>query len=59
MANPPTKNPVAGGFFMALGLLAGAIVGMFRGQSSLYMIAGLLIGSAIALTIWLVDRSKR
>ena len=59
MANPSSKNPVAGDFFMALGLLAGAIVGMFRGQSSLYMIAGLLIGSAIALTIWLVDRSKR
>ena len=59
MANPSSKNPVAGGFFMALGLLVGTIVGVSRGQTSLFMIAGLLIGSAIALTIWLVDRSKR
>ncbi|MAC10930.1 MAG: hypothetical protein CMN74_01595 [Sphingorhabdus sp.] len=59
MANPPSKNPVAGGFFIAAGLLIGAIIGIFRGQSSLYMIGGLLIGGAIALAIWLVDRSKR
>ena len=43
---------------MAAGLLGGAVIGMFRGQSSLYMIAGLILGSAIALAIWLKDRSK-
>ncbi len=44
---------------MAAGLLVGALIGMFRGQSSLYMIGGLIIGSAIALMIWLRDRPRR
>ena len=59
MATPPRKNPVAGGFFIAAGLLGGAILGTFRGEPSLYMVIGLAIGCALALAIWLIDRSRR
>lgn len=59
MAKPSTKNPIAGGFFIATGMLGGAVIGTFRGEPSLYMVSGLAIGCAIALAIWLIDRTKR
>jgi hypothetical protein len=58
MANTPTKNPIAGGFFIAAGMLGGAILGAFNGQPSLYMIIGLGLGCAAALAIWLIDRRR-
>lgn len=57
MASPPPKNRIAGGFFIAAGMLGGGILGAFSGQPSLYMVIGLALGCAIALGIWFVDRS--
>ena len=59
MATPPTRNPLAGGFFIAAGMLGGAILGAFQGEPSLYMVIGLGLGCAIALAIWLIDRARR
>ncbi len=58
MASPPTKNPVAGGFFIAAGMIGGAVLGMFQGEPSLYMVIGLGLGCAAALAIWLIDRAR-
>jgi hypothetical protein len=49
---------LAGGIFIALGLLVGAIVGVAIDQPSAGMITGFAIGAGIALTVWLVDRRK-
>ena len=56
--NSPKKPSMAGGFFMAAGLLIGAITGVAIGQPSAGMITGLVIGGAIALGIWFLDRSR-
>lgn len=58
MAKPSSRNPVAGGFFIAAGMLGGAVIGIFQGEPSLYMVAGLALGCAVALAIWLIDRRK-
>jgi hypothetical protein len=54
------KNPprLAGGIFVALGLLVGAIGGIAMNQPSAGMIAGFGVGSAIALLVWLIDRKR-
>jgi hypothetical protein len=49
---------LAGGIFIALGLLVGAIAGVAMNQPSAGMITGFAVGAAIALIIWLVDRRK-
>ncbi len=57
-APEPQRPRLAGGIFIALGLLVGTIFGLFYGQSSVGMIAGLAVGSAIALFIWFIDRRR-
>jgi len=49
---------LAGGIFIALGLLLGAIVGIAMNEPSAGMIIGFGIGSAIAIVIWLLDRKQ-
>ena len=46
----------AGGFFIALGGIAGAILGVIMGQPSIGLLAGLALGGLAALVIWLRDR---
>ncbi len=59
MSGTENSRPrLAGGIFVALGLLLGAMGGIVLGQPSLGMVAGLGIGSAIALVIWFVDRKR-
>jgi hypothetical protein len=59
MSGTENSRPrLAGGIFVALGLLVGAIVGIAMNQPSVGMIAGFGIGSAIALIIWLFDRKR-
>jgi hypothetical protein len=53
-----SKPRLAGGIFVALGLLVGAIVGIALNQPSLGMVAGFGVGAVIALAVWFVD-SKR
>jgi hypothetical protein len=53
-----TRNPVSGGFAIGLGALAGGLWGVNHGQAILGLASGIGIGAAIALIVWLVDRSR-
>ncbi len=60
-STPEPRHPskgYAGGFFIFLGLLAGAILGVAYGHASLGMVLGFAVGSAIATAIWLLDRRR-
>ncbi len=52
------RPTMAGGIFLFISLLVGAIAGTALGQPSLGTIAGFIVGSALALTVWLVDRNR-
>ena len=54
--NQKTKNTSAGGVFVAIGPLLGAVLGGLMGQPSIGLLTGLAIGSLIAIAIWLKDR---
>ena len=59
MSEPVNSQPrVAGGIFVALGLLLGAIVGVAVDQPSAGMIIGMGIGAVIAVGVWLFDRKR-
>jgi hypothetical protein len=59
MSEPENSQPrLAGGIFVALGLLIGAIVGVAVDQPSAGMITGMGIGAAIAVAVWLFDRKR-
>lgn len=47
---------MAGGIFLALGPIGGAIVGSLLGQPSAGFLAGLVLGVAAALLVWLARR---
>lgn len=53
-----SRPRLAGGIFIALGLLIGAIGGIAMNQPSAGMVIGLGVGSAIAIVIWLQDRKR-
>ena len=56
MAN--RSGPQAGGFIIAVAILAGTIVGGLKGQPSIGLLAGLGLGVAIAVAVWLRDRAR-
>ncbi len=59
MSNAENSPPrLAGGIFIAFGLLLGAIGGVVMDQPSAGMVIGLGIGAAIALIVWLFDRKR-
>lgn len=59
MSGTENSRPrLAGGIFVALGLLLGAIGGIALNQPSLGMVTGFGVGSAIALLIWFIDRKR-
>lgn len=53
---PSPRGPVAGGAILALSLFAGVAAGVAMGQPSLGFLAGLGVGIAVCVTIWLRDR---
>ena len=57
MANP-SRTPMAGGFILAIALIAGVIIGMARGEASMGFVGGLAVGLAGLLIVWLVDRRR-
>lgn len=57
MANRP--GPQAGGFIIAVAILAGTIIGGLMGQPSIGLLAGLGLGVIAALAVWLKDRARR
>jgi len=52
------RSPAAGGIFLFLGPVIGAVYGVEAGQPVVWMLVGFAVGVAIALAIWLVDRRK-
>lgn len=54
-----SRPRLAGGIFIALGLLVGAIGGVVVNEPSLGMVTGLGVGAAIALAVWIIDRRRR
>ena len=55
MATSPRPSRAAG-IFLAVGAIAGAIVGNHYGEASAGLLIGLGAGVVIALALWLVDR---
>lgn len=49
---------LAGGIFIAIGMLGGAVVGVFVDQPSAGMVIGLGIGIAAAAITWLIDSRR-
>lgn len=62
MTSPPDNRPkrpsMAGGFLLAVSIMAGTIIGGLLGQPSLGLLMGTAIGIAIGAAIWLVDRKR-
>ena len=52
------RTPFAGGIFLFLGPVIGALYGLGRGEPILWMLYGFGAGLAIAILIWLLDRRK-
>lgn len=57
MAASRSRTPRAGGIAIALGIVAGPIVGALTGhQPTLGLLVGVGAGVLVALAIWLLDR---
>jgi uncharacterized protein YqgC (DUF456 family) len=60
MSGTENSQPrLAGGIFIAFGLLIGAIIGVFMDQPSAGAVIGMAIGIVIAVVIWVMDRKRR
>jgi UDP-N-acetylmuramyl pentapeptide phosphotransferase/UDP-N-acetylglucosamine-1-phosphate transferase len=53
------RTPTAGGIFLFLGPVVGAVYGISRGEPILWMLYGFGAGVALAILIWLIDRYRR
>ena len=53
------QSRLAGGIFIAFGLLIGAVVGVAMDQPSAGAVTGMAIGSFIAVVIWVLDSKRR
>lgn len=52
------KSPLAGGILILGGFLAGAVVGVLRGDASRWTLAGVVIGVILSLILWALDRRR-
>lgn len=50
------RTAAAGGIFLFLGPVVGAIYGISRSEPILWMLYGFGAGVALAILVWLVDR---
>ena len=55
---PKPRNAAAGGIFLFLGPVVGALYGIGRGEPIQWMLYGFAAGVAIAVLVWLVDRRR-
>ena len=59
MSGTENSQPrLAGGIFIALGLLVGAIAGVVMDQPSAGMVIGLVLALLSLSLIWLLDRKR-
>jgi len=60
MSGTENNQPrLAGGIFIAFGLLIGVILGVVFDQPSAGAVAGMALGCAIAIVIWIMDSKRR
>lgn len=52
------KGPVAGGVFLALGAIGGALAGVMVGEASAGLLVGLAIGAGLAGLVWYMDSRR-
>lgn len=50
------KSPAGGGCLIFAGFLLGAVIGVARGQPSLGVLTGVLLGTLLAIVLWLAGR---
>jgi len=50
------RSTAAGGIFLFLGLLGGAIYGVAVGEPMLWLLRGFGAGILLAILVWLIDR---
>ncbi len=55
-SNDGSENRQGGGVFIAIGAIVGVFAGGFMGQPSAGLLAGLALGAAAALIVWLKGR---
>ena len=53
-----SRTPVSGGFLLALSLVVGVAIGAAKGQPTAGFFAGLAIGIALVVLVWLADRMR-
>ena len=58
MARASSPTPMAGGSLLAMSLIVGTVLGAGRGQASIGFVAGLGVGLALLLAVWLIDRAR-
>jgi hypothetical protein len=58
MASNSSRSPVAGGFLLALSLIAGVVIGIVKGQPTIGFLGGLGVGLVLLVAVWLVDRVR-
>ncbi|MGB5483831.1 hypothetical protein [Parasphingorhabdus sp.] len=51
-----SENRKGGGVFIAIGAIGGVFAGIYLGQPSAGLLAGLALGAAAALLVWLKGR---
>lgn len=56
----PTSStaPMAGGFFIAILTIVGAVIGGLKGQPTIGLLSGFAAGLVIAIALWVYDRAK-
>ena len=50
------RSTAAGGIFIFVGLILGAIYGINVGQPMLWLLRGFGVGIGLAILVWLIDR---
>jgi len=53
-----TRSTAAGGIFIFLGLIIGAVYGINVGQPMLWLLRGFGTGAMLALLVWAIDRHR-
>lgn len=58
MAKPSSRAPLAGGFLLSMSLIAGALVGVVVGEPSMGLVGGFIVGLALLVAVWAIDRRR-